>query len=119
MSEYMLLLMENPSTFSAVSPEEIQAVIEEYTGWRNKVAAEGRLVAGNKLKDEGGRQLSSNDGKFRVLDGPYAEAKEVMGGYFIIKAANYDEAVEISKGCPHLKYGGRIDLREIEFTGEE
>jgi hypothetical protein len=119
MSQFILLLIENPATFSAISPEEIQAVIQEYTDWRNKLASKDRLADANKLKDEGGRQLSLQNGKFRVVDGPYAEAKEVMGGYFIIKAASYDEAVEISKDCPHLKYGGRIDLREIEVTGEE
>jgi hypothetical protein len=115
MSQFMLLLHENPADFSSVSAEEIQAIIKEYTDWRNKIESEGRLAGSNKLKDEAGRHLSSHNGKFRVVDGPYAEAKEVMGGYFIIKAANYDEAVESSKSCPHLKYGGWIDIREIEL----
>ena len=58
------------------------------------------------------------NGQVRVVDGPYAEAKEVVGGYFLIEAADYDEAVEISKGCPHLKYGGRIELRQIDPISE-
>ena len=116
MPNYLLLLHEQPSDFSSFSPEQIQAVIEEYTAWSRKLAGDGKLVGGQKLKDEGGRHLSGYNGDFRVSDGPFAEAKEVIGGFFSISAADYDDAVEISKDCPHLKYGGRIELREIEPT---
>lgn len=114
MPNYMMLLHEQPMDYSQFSPEQIQAVIGEYVAWRNKVGADGNLVGGEKLKDEGGRHIAGANGQLRVTDGPYAEAKEVIGGYFTISAADYEEAVEISKGCPHLKFGGRIELREIE-----
>ncbi len=114
MPNYMLLLHEEPMDYSQFSPEQIQAVIGEYVAWRQKIEADGNYVGGEKLKDEGGRLIGSDNGQLRVTDGPYAEAKEVIGGYFTISAADYDEAVEISKGCPHLKFGGRIELREIE-----
>jgi hypothetical protein len=110
----MLLLHEQPMDFSQFSPEQIQAVIAEYTAWRKKIEQAGKYVGGEKLKDEGGRHLSGANGQIRVTDGPYAEAKEVIGGFFTISASSYDDAVEISKGCPHLKYGGRIELREID-----
>ena len=116
MPSFLLLLHEQPSDFSSLSPEDIQAVIEEYVAWSQKLAGDGKYVGGQKLKDEGGRHLSGHNGDFRVTDGPYAEAKEVIGGFFSITAADYDEAVEISRDCPHLKYGGRIELREIEPT---
>ncbi len=114
MSQFVLLLHESPPDYSNVSAEEIQYVIGEYTAWRQKLEKEGRFSSGHKLKDEGGRHLSMQKDRVRVVDGPYAEAKEIMGGYFIIQAASYDEAVEISKECPHLKFGGRIELREID-----
>jgi hypothetical protein len=110
----MLLLHEQPMDFSQFSPEQIQAVIGEYIAWRKTVEADGKFVGAEKLKDEGGRHLVGTDGDFRVTDGPFAEAKEVIGGYFTISAKDYDEAVDISKTCPHLKYGGRIELREVE-----
>ncbi len=109
MAQFMLLLHENPADFDNVSAGEIQAIIKEYGDWRIQVAA-----VGHKLKDEGGRHLQLHNEQLRVVDGPYAEAKEVMGGYFIVQAANYDEAVKVAQSCPHLKYGGRIELREIE-----
>ena len=116
MPNYLLLLHEQPSDFSSFSPDQIQAVIEEYTAWSQKLAGDGKLMGGQKLKDEGGRHLSGYNGDFRVTDGPFAEAKAVIGGFFSISAADYNDAVEISKDCPHLKYGGRIELREIEPT---
>ena len=114
MPNYMLLLHEQPTDFSQFSPNQIQAVIGEYVAWRKKIEAEGKFVAGEKLKDEGGKHLSGSNGEIRVTDGPFSEAKEVIGGFFTIAASNYDDAVEISKDCPHLKYGGRIELREID-----
>ncbi len=57
-----------------------------------------------------------NESGHRATDGPFAEAKEVIGGIFTIDADSYDEAVEISKDCPHLKYGGWIEVREVEPT---
>ncbi len=110
----MLLLHEEPADYSQFSAEQIQGVIAEYVGWRRSIEAEGKLVGGEKLKDEGGKHLSGQNGSLRITDGPYTEAKEVIGGYFTISAADYDEAVETAKGCPHLKYGGRIELREVE-----
>lgn len=114
MSQFILLLHENPMNFADASADDIQSVIGEYTAWRHKLEAEGRFAGGQKIKDEGGRHLSLRNGAVRVVDGPYTEAKEVMGGFFLIEAADYDEAVAISEECPHLKYGGRIELREID-----
>lgn len=111
MSQFILFLHEAPPDFSQFSAEDIQNLIAEYGEWRNKFATDGM-----KLKDEGGKHISANDDGIRVTDGPFAEAKEVIGGFFIIEAANYEEAVEKCKTCPHIKYGGRIELREVEPT---
>ena len=114
MANFMLLLHETPTDFTQLSAEEIQHVIGEYVAWRNGVAANGQLVGSNKLTFDAGKHLVMNDGQLRVTDGPFTESKEIIGGYFIVSAADYDEAVGISQSCPHLKYGGRIELREVE-----
>jgi hypothetical protein len=113
-NKYMLLLHDSTQSFADVSAEDIQQIISEYVDWREKIEKDGKLVGGEKLADEGGKHLSMQNGEIRVTDGPFAEIKEVLGGYFAIKAEDYDEAVEISKTCPHLKYGGRIELRQID-----
>ena len=112
MPNYMLLLRGCPKSHD-LSPEEMQKIIEKYSAWRQGLADAGRLVGSEKLTDGEGRVLRRKNGGVRVLDGPYSETKEVIGGYFAIHAADYDQAVEIARGCPHLDYGS-VELREIE-----
>lgn len=112
MRQFMLILRENPQDFATVTPDEMQRIIERYTAWSEALAARGRLVEGIKLQDEGGRVLARSGGKTSVTDAAYAEAKEVIGGFFIIRAADYDEAAELASDCPHLEHG-TIGIREI------
>lgn len=113
MADYLLLLYDNALDFSEMSPEEMQKIIERYKAWGDSLEAAGKLIGSNKLVDEEGRVLRPDQGKVRVIDGPYSESKEVIGGYFAIRAADYEEAVEISRSCPHLEYEGTIEIREI------
>lgn len=109
-----MLLLHDPTTkFDDISAQEIQEVIDDYIAWRDKIAADGILTGGEKLGDDGGKHLRADGGKIRVTDGPYAEVKENIAGFFSITADDYDSAVTIAKSCPHLKYGGWIELREI------
>lgn len=112
MPKYVLLLHEEPNTNTDLSADEIQKVIAEYVAWRRAIA--NQVVDGQKLTDEGGRILTGQAAALRVVDGPYSEAKEVLGGFFVISAGNYDEAVKIASSCPHLKYGRRIEVRQID-----
>ena len=77
------------------------------------IAQKGQLKGGHKLVDGTGRIMHSAGGKLSVTDGPFAEAKEVLGGMFIIQAENYDQAVAIAGDCPHLDYGS-IEIRQID-----
>ena len=117
MPKYLMILHDAMPVLASLSPAQMQAVIEKYQGWSAKIAESGKLAGGEKLKDEGGRHLTASSGKLVVRDGPFAEAKEVIGGYFIIESANYDDAVALSSDCPHLELGGRIELREIDVMG--
>jgi hypothetical protein len=114
MKKYMLLLHDNPAAFADVSPEQMQKVIEKYIAWGKKLREAGIMKASDKLTDEPGRVMRRQDGKVRVTDGPYSESKEVLGGYYLIEAASYDKAVEHASDCPHLEYGGTIEVREIQ-----
>lgn len=114
MPQFMLLLHENPADFQSYAPEEMQKLVERYRAWNEDLAASGRLAGSAKLKDEGGKHLRrERKGKLKVVDGPYGEAKEVIGGYFTIEAKDYDEAVEIASGCPHVEFGW-IEVREVD-----
>ena len=74
-------------------------------------------MGGEKLKDEGGKIMRQEKNQVKVVDGPYSETKEVIGGYFIVKADSYAQAVELAKSCPHIKYGPKIEVREIDPVG--
>jgi hypothetical protein len=119
MPKYMLLLHDDPSTFTTVSPEQMQKIIEKYMAWGAKLQGAGILVSSDKLTDEPGRVMRGKNGHVRVTDGPYSETKEVLGGYYTIRAATYDEAMDRARDCPHLEYGGTIEIRQVdEMTGQ-
>jgi hypothetical protein len=115
MASYMLLLHESGTLPPDISPEEIQQIIQRYVGWRQKVEQGGRKIEGHKLVDGQGRVLRGK-GSPAVTDGPYAEAREVIGGLFIVDARDYDEVVALCADHPHLDFGP-IEIREIEPTG--
>lgn len=117
MAQFMLILYEKPGDFASMSPDQIQKVIEKYTEWGGSLGAAGKMVAGHKLTEEGGRRLTRSGGKVSAVDGPYAEAKEVVGGIYLLRAKDYAEAVELASTCPHMEFG-RIEVREIDFMGQ-
>lgn len=90
-------------------------MFQRYRKWREGLIAKGICDGGNKLRDASGRVMRQSTGKLVITDGPYAETREVLGGYFMIRADDYDQAVEISKDCPHLDFG-TIEIREVERT---
>lgn len=114
MDSYMLLLHEDPSQYAAMSPTEMQALLGRYRAWSQKMAEQGRLVGGHKLADEGGKRVRAGANGPLATDGPFAESKDVVGGYFIIQAGSYDEAIKLVADCPHLRGGNVIQLRRID-----
>jgi hypothetical protein len=114
MAQYLLLLYDNPANWTTLSPEEIQKAMAKYGAFREKLKDRKQWVAGQKLADEPGRVLRSNGEKIVATDGPYSETKEWLGGFFLIDVPNYNAAVEVSRECPHLEYGGTIEVREVD-----
>ncbi len=91
------------------SPEQMQAMVKQWQDWIGGIAAQGKFVATNALGYEG--QTVSTNGI--VSDGPYAEVKEIVGGYIIVKAENLQDAVKLSDGCPTLLMGGKVEVRDV------
>jgi hypothetical protein len=110
----MLLLYDDPGGFEGLSPEEMQRIIEKYRAWSARLSEAGKLVASDKLTDGEGRVLRRKGGEVRVLDGPYSETKEVIGGYFLLHADDFDEAVRLAEDCPHLEFGGTLEVRAVD-----
>ncbi|HXA03353.1 MAG TPA: YciI family protein [Bryobacteraceae bacterium] len=109
MPQYMLLLYDNPAGWRNLSPEEMQKATEKYMAWSQKPFTKDS----QRLAEDVGRVIRSDHGKPRTTDGPYSETKEILGGYYTIEAASYDEAVKRSLDNPHLEYGGTIEVRQV------
>ena len=116
MNEYLLILHDRADgPLQDVGPEEIQSIVQRYSQWAGEMASQGKMRGGNKLEDGTVRHLSGRPGQVTVVDGPFPETKEVVGGYFLLAADSYDEAVALASTCPHLDFG-RIEVRRIEPT---
>jgi hypothetical protein len=116
MAKFMLIVHEKPGSWQQLSPEALQRKAELYQGWVGKFRSSGRYLSGEKLAGDGGKLLSLHNGRPHLTDGPYAETKEVIGGYFLFRAANYEEAVELIRDCPFLQ-DGRVALRQTDPMG--
>jgi hypothetical protein len=92
------------------SPEEIQDAIDEFYAWLGKLVEEGKMKTGQRLGTEG-KTVARNG---VVLDGPFGETKEVIGGYWFIVASSLGEAAEIAGGNPCLKCGLFYEIRPID-----
>jgi len=110
MAQFMLLLYDDPSGWAKLSPEEMQKAIEKYMTWTKK------SVDSKRLAQDVGKVIRSQNGKSRTTDGPYSETKEVLGGFYTIEAANYNEAVQKALTHPHLEYGGTVEVRQVYGT---
>ncbi len=108
-SEY-LLIFRGIDWARTLPPAEIKEVMVAWMAWSERLAAEGRSTARRSLMTTG-KVVS---GKERhVSDGPFAEAKEAVAGYFLLEVADLDEAVAIAKECPTLPYGVTVEVREM------
>ncbi len=108
MNKYMLILFDNEESFVDFSPEDMQEEIALHGEWIQQLGE--RFDSGEALNQE----AKSIDGADKIVsDGPYLESKELVGGFYIINATNLEEATEIAKGCPVLRFGGKVEVREV------
>jgi hypothetical protein len=95
----------------AGSPEEMQKQMENWIAWMKALGADGRIKDPGNPLERTGKVVSG--WQRLVNDGPYAEAKDLVGGYIVIEAGDLAEAAEIAKGCPIFEAGGFVEVRPI------
>jgi hypothetical protein len=106
--KYLVFVRNVPGQQEPPSSDQMQEMYAGFNAWKEKFKA-NIVDMGGKLKP-GGKLVTSS----RVTDGPFAEAKEVVGGYMVVAADNYDQAIEIAKGCPGIvRPGNTLEIREI------
>jgi hypothetical protein len=109
-SEY-LLLFRGADWHKGLSPEAMQNVMGQWKSWFERLTNEGKVKAGHPLEPEG-KVVSGKKGR-NVADGPFAESKEAIGGYFFLHVSGMEEAVAIAKECPGLEYGAIVEVRPV------
>ena len=108
-SDY-LLLFRGTAWHKDLSPDEIQRTMTDWMAWFDRLVAEGRCKGGQSLADEGA-VVSGKAGN--ISDGPFAESKETVAGYFLLSVGDLDEALTIARECPALPYGMTAEVRPL------
>ena len=110
MKEFIMIFRNDSFPEEKLTPEGMVAVSQQWENWISSIAAQNKLVArGARLGSEGCTIQPNNV----ITNGPYAEIKEIIGGYSIIRADSVEEAAEIAKSCPGLAMGGSVEVRYI------
>ena len=109
-TDYLLLFRGNEWQ-KRLSPEELEKTLGRFVGWFEELKEEGKLKGANPLYGEG-KLVSGSNGRI-VVDGPFAESKEAIGGYFLLSVADEAEAVAIAQRCPTLEHGCVVEVRPV------
>ena len=97
------------------SPQQMQNMMERWRAWFADVEKKGRLAsAGQPLDSKGGGVVNAKE---RLSDGPYAETKDVVMGYTVIRASDLQDAIDLAKGHPIFDLGGAIEVRPVMKFG--
>lgn len=97
---------------TSASPEQMHKTMEKWVVWFKELGANGHLKEPGHPLEHTGKVVK---GKQKIVnDGPYAEAKDVVGGFIVVEAKDIDQAVELSKGCPIFEVGGSVEVRPIQ-----
>ena len=110
-SQYMFLARGASCDNGGLSPKQMQAQMQEVYAWIDGLTKQGVMTAAQPLTPE--RKIVSGKNGGIVSDGIAAEAKEAIGGFFIINAASMDEAVQIARTCPSFNHGSMLEVRQI------
>ncbi|MFT3697233.1 MAG: YciI family protein [Kofleriaceae bacterium] len=117
--QYLLLIYDTETNVERDMPENDYArFMAEYAAFSEKLAASGRLINANRLHSvTNATTVRIRDGKRQLTDGPFAETREQLGGYYLIEAKDLDEATEIAAGIPSAKIGS-IEIRPVWEMGK-
>jgi hypothetical protein len=116
--QYLLLLHADEAGFTRMTPEQQQAGMAAYMAYSEALNKAGAMKGSNRLRPVATATTVRNvDGKTQVLDGPYADSKEQLGGYFLIEVPDLDAALEWAARCPGASHGA-VEVRPIWAMGQ-
>ncbi len=114
MPNFLFLYRGDNKPMEEYSPEEMQAIMQTWMEWMQGGTEAGWLVEGGDALHPVGKVVQPD---LKVVDGPFAEAKELVGGYSIVKTETLEAACEIAKTCPIPASGGTVEVRQMADVG--
>jgi len=111
--QYLLLIYGNEGYFDKLTKSEREKISQEYGEYTQSIAKSGHLLGGNELDVvKKAATIRLRNGKRTVTDGPFAETKEQLGGYYLVEAKDHDEALALAERIPSARWGS-IEVRPI------
>jgi hypothetical protein len=111
--QYLLLIYENEQTYADMAPDQAGKVFQEYAEYSSAIKASGHMRAGDALQPTTkATTVRVRDGKTLTTDGPFAETREQLGGYYLVEAADLDEAIKLAARIPSSRWGS-IEVRPV------
>lgn len=111
--KYMILIYGEESGWADLSPEQAAEILGAYGAYTEKLAAAGVLLGGDELDVVAKAKSVRGVGGAQVVDGPFVDTKEALGGYYLIECASEDEALHWAQQCPVTMHGGGVELRPV------
>ena len=115
--QYLLMIYANEAEYAKIDPATLQKVYEEYGAFTQGIVKSGNFKAGDRLQPTTtATTVRIRDGKTMMTDGPFAETREQLGGYYLVDAKDLDEALAIAAKIPSARFGG-VEVRPIWVMG--
>ena len=106
MEPYFFLMRNAPDMMERMSPEQMQAHLDAWRTWMEGLAADGRVQGGHPLGPQGAIVRADT-----VVDGPFVESKDIVGGYLVITCRSLAHAIETARECPVVAHGSAVEVR--------
>ncbi len=111
--QYLLLIYDDEKQWAKLQPAEIERLMGDYNKFTADVQASGKLLGSNRLRPTSdATTVRVRDGKPSLTDGPFAETREQLGGYYLVEAKDLDEATKLAARIPSARIGS-IEIRPI------
>ena len=111
--QYLCLIYEDEKTFQEMPPAEAEKIFGEYHAYTEAIRKSGHLVGGNALQPTStATTVRVRQGKVGTTDGPFAETKEQLGGYYLLKARDLNEAIQLAARIPGARFGS-VEVRPV------
>src|SRR5262245_53075391 len=111
--QYLLMIYENEQAWADMAPDQAKSMFAEYSEYTKSVKDSGNFVAGDALQPTSkATTVRVRDGKTLTTDGPFAETREQLGGYYLVEAKDLDEAIKLASRIPSARWGS-IEVRPL------